>query len=260
MKGTPPASIRHPLCIAHRGSPKEAPENTRSAFFRALSYSVDGIELDVQMSADGIPVLHHDRTLHRVGGGRRRIADLTLDQLRLLDWGGWFHPDYSGEPLMTLDRLLSMLDRCPRWFIEIKSRPRERQSGHTRRLTEKVVAMLTQERYSAFQERLHLLSFDAEVLDLAHGLAPALRKVRNLAAKDIPTNIGDPHHLWAIDVPIQRLDPTIVQWARNRDLRIMTYTCNGPRQLAKAVRLDVDAIISDRPDWLTRQLGQGNRK
>jgi glycerophosphoryl diester phosphodiesterase len=254
MKATSSASIRHPWCIAHRGARKEAPENTRSAFLRALSYPVDGIELDVQMSADGIPVLYHDRTLQRAGGGRRRIADLTLDQLRLLDWGGRFHPQYAGEPLMTLDLLLAMLDRCPRWFIEIKSRPGERESGHSFRLTEKVVAMIGQPRYRALQNRLYLLSFDAEILALAHRLAPALRKVRNLAPGDVETDIGDTRHLWAVDVPIQKLNPSIVQWARDRDLHIMTYTCNGPGQVARAVRLGVDAVISDRPGWLAGQL------
>jgi glycerophosphoryl diester phosphodiesterase len=256
MNDTPSASDPHPWCIAHRGAPKEAPENTRSAFLRALTYSVDGIELDVQMSADGVPVLYHDRTLHRVGGGRRRIADLPLAQLRLLDWGGWFHPDYTGEPLMTLDLLLAMLDRCPRWFIEIKSRPGERESGHACRLTEKVVAMISQPQYSAFQDRLYILSFDTEALVRAHRLAPHLRKVKNLAGNEAYANMGDTRHLWAVDVPIEKLSPSIVQWARSRGLHIMGYTCNDSRQVAKATRLGVDAIISDRPDWLTRHLGR----
>ena len=258
MKATPSASIEHPWCIAHRGARVEAPENTRSAFLRAMAYPVDGIELDVQMTADGIPVVYHDRTLRRVGGGRRRIADLTLDQLRPLDWGGWFHPDFTDEPLMTLERLLAMLDRCPRWFIEIKSRPGERDSGHAYRLTDKVVAMFGQPRYRVYQDRLHLLSFDAEVLARAHRSAPSLRMVRNLAASDVETEIGNTSHLWAVDVPIQNLNPHMVQWARSRNLRLMTYTCNGPRQVDRACRLGADAIISDRPGWLTKYLGRGD--
>jgi glycerophosphoryl diester phosphodiesterase len=249
-------SIQHPWCIAHRGARKEAPENTRSAFLRALTYPVDGIELDLQMSADGVPVLYHDHTLHRVGGGRRRIADLNLAQLRLLDWGGWFHPDYTGEPLMTLDRLLAMLDQCPRWFIEIKSRPGEQESGHACRLTEKVISMVSQPQYSAFQDRLYILSFDTEVLTRAYRLAPHLRMVRNIAGNEINANMGDTRHLWAIDVPIEKIGPSIVQRARSRDLHIMTYTCNTPKQVAKAARMGVDAVISDRPGWLTRQMGR----
>jgi glycerophosphoryl diester phosphodiesterase len=250
------ASVKRPWCIAHRGAPEEAPENTRSSFLRALTYFIDGMELDVQLSTDGIPVLYHDRTLRRVGGGRRRIADLPLTQLRLLNWGGWFHPDYAGEPLMTLDRLLAMLDRCPRWFIEIKSRPGERDSGHAFRLTEQVVAMISQSQYRAFQDRLYILSFDAEVLARAHRLAPHLRKVRNLTRNEAQGNMRDTRHLWAVNVPVQKLTPSIVQWAGGRDLHVMTYTCNGPRQVARAVRLGVDGIISDRPGWLAGQINR----
>lgn len=253
---TPFASIQRPWCIAHRGAPEEAPENTRSSFIRALTYSVDGIELDVQLSADGIPVLYHDRTLRRVGGGGHRIADQTLTQLRLLDWGGWFHPDYAGEPLMTLDRLLATPDRCPRWFIEIKSRPGERESGHAFRLTEQVVARISQSPYRAFPDRLYILSFDAEVLARAHRLAPHLRKVRNLTRNEVQTNMENTRHLWAVNIPVQKLTPSLVQWARSRDLHVMTYTCNGPRQVARAVRLEVDGIISDRPGWLAKYLGR----
>jgi glycerophosphoryl diester phosphodiesterase len=250
------ASIQQPWCIAHRGARNEAPDNTRSAFLRALSYPIDGIELDLQMTADGVPVLFHDRTLHRVGAGRRRIADLPLDHLRQLDWGGWFHPDFTGEPLMTLDGLLAMLDQCPRWLIEIKSRPGERKCGHARRLTERVVAMIGRPPYSAFQERLFILSFDDRVLSIVHQLAPHLRTVRNLERHQSPEDLGDCRHLWAIDVPIESLSPSVVQWARERRLRVMSYTCNGPPQVDKATRLGADAIISDRPGWLTGYLGR----
>jgi glycerophosphoryl diester phosphodiesterase len=250
------ASVQRPWCIAHRGARNEAPENTRSAFLRALSYPIDGIELDLQMSADGVPLVFHDRTLQRVGGGRRRIADLPLDQLQQLDWGGWFHPDFTGEPLMSLDGLLKMLDRCARWLIEIKSRPGERSSGHARRLTEKVVAMISQPQYSAFHDRLYVLSFDAEVLSLVHQLAPHLRTVRNLERYQALESVGDGRQLWAIDVPIENLSPPVVQWARNRDLHIISYTCNDSKQVDKAVRFGIDAIISDRPDWLTQYLGR----
>jgi glycerophosphoryl diester phosphodiesterase len=250
------AATQRPWCIAHRGAPEEAPENTRSSFLRALTYPVDGIELDVQMSADGIPVVYHDRTLHRLGGGSRRVADLPLDQLRRLDWGSWFHPDFKGEPLMTLDQVLAMLDQCPRWLIEIKSRSGDQVSGHADWLTEKVVSMISQWPRKALQDRLYLLSFDAGVLIRAHKLAPHLRKIRNLAATEVNTDIGDTRHLWAIDVPIQKLKSSTVQWARNRNLHIMTFTCNDPGKVAKAVRLGVDGIISDRPGWLTQQLGR----
>lgn len=248
--------IHIPWCIAHRGARNEAPDNTRSAFERALNYPIDGIELDVQMSADGVPVLYHDQTLKRVGGGRRPIADLPYSQLRQLDWGGWFDDGFSGEPLMTLDQIMTLMDRCPRLLIEIKSYPGQWRSGHACRLTETAISMITKPEYSNYQDRLYILSFEAKVLDMAHKLAPHLPKVLNLTGREPFDEVVESDFLWAIDVQIGKLSAPMVRKARGRGLRIMTYTCNTPRQVAKAMRLGLDAIISDRPDWLTRHLGR----
>ncbi len=248
--------IARPWCIAHRGARSEAPDNTRSAFMRALDYPIDGIELDVQMSADGVPVLYHDKTLERTGGGRRRVADLTWSELQQLDWGGWFHPDFSREPLMTLEQLLPLLNRIPRLLVEIKSHPSEQADGHVHRLTEKTIAMMTQPQYAAWQDRLFVLSFDAQVLSLAHKLAPHLKTVLNLSGPESYEAAEQLDYLWAIDVNIARLNKDLVQSARRRSLKIISYTLNGPRQVAKALRLGIDAVISDRPGWLTRHLGR----
>ena len=245
-----------PWCIAHRGARDEAPENTKSAFDKALAYPIDGIELDVQMSFDGVPVIYHDHTLRRIGGGHRRISALTFSQLESMNWGGWFHPNYDNEPLMTLEQLLPLLNRCPRMFIEIKSHPREQASGHIARLTHQAIGIITQPQYRIYQDRIYILSFDSQVLALAHRLAPHLPKVLNATGNEPDIMRCETSHLWAIDAQIGHLSPSLVHWARSRNLHVMTYTCNGPRQVAKAVRLGVDAIISDRPGWLTEYLGR----
>ena len=112
-----------PWCIAHRGARDEAPENTITAFRRALAYPIDGIEFDVQLSADGVPVLYHDDTLAMVGGGDKQVSQLAESELEWFDWGGWFHPNFSGEALPTLEDAFKMLPRCPRMLVEIKTQP-----------------------------------------------------------------------------------------------------------------------------------------
>jgi len=71
-----------PLIIAHRGDSANAPENTMAAFRLALEKGADGIELDVMLSADGVPVVIHDSTVDRTTNGSGRVRELTLDQLR----------------------------------------------------------------------------------------------------------------------------------------------------------------------------------
>ena len=82
--------MRQPLIIAHRGASAEAPENTLAAFRRAIELGADGVEFDVRLAADGVPVVIHDATLERTAGLKRRIADLTSDELAKIDVGSWF--------------------------------------------------------------------------------------------------------------------------------------------------------------------------
>ena len=256
-----------PWAIAHRGARDEAPENTRSAFERALAYPIDGIELDVRMSSDGVLVIHHDETLGRrffQTGDHRRVAEMSFAQLNALDWGGWYDKAFDGESLATLDQVLTWFGRHTRLMIEIKSDPEERRSGRIRRITQMVIDVLDKAGVSHSANRIHLLSFDADVLSLAHELAPQWRYVFNLPEKDPNIVMGMPDgqlaHLWAVDVEISCLSPELVAWSKKRNLHIFTYTCNTPRQVDKALVLGVDAILSDKPGWLTRYLGRSDKE
>jgi glycerophosphoryl diester phosphodiesterase len=87
--GSAPAPGRRPLAIAHRGDSADRPENTAIAFAAALAAGVDGIELDVRLSRDGVPFVAHDATLARFGGGARSVRAMTMAELRLADVGVW---------------------------------------------------------------------------------------------------------------------------------------------------------------------------
>lgn len=249
-----------PWRIAHRGARREAPDNTRPALKKALTYPIDGIEFDVQMSADGRPVLYHDRTIWRLDRRRKRISDLAFSELETLDWGVWFSPAFSGEPPLTLAGALEVLHSCPRLLIELKSNPRDRRSGHLRRLTETVVSTLTRRRYRPLRDRILILSFDPDLLAQAHELAPQFRYVLNSSdggpscLKDLPDMLI--RNLWAVDIHIGKLTAEWAHWAAGQALRLMTYTCNNTPQVQKALTLGVDAIISDRPLWLADHLAR----
>lgn len=255
--------VSTPLCIAHRGARQEAPENTWSSIERALAYPIDGIELDVQMSIDGVPFLFHDETLWRVARKRKRVAALTFGELTRMEWGAWFGSAYKGEPLMTLESLLAKVNRCPRWLIEIKSSSRDQRNGHALRLTELVAGMIKRASQPAIIQRLMILSFNPQVLAFAHNLAPELRYVLNLTGKEPVESLDhlpiSPRQLWAVDVNISRLSQAHLQWARAHQLKLLVYTVNGPRQLKKALTYGVNGMISDHPGWLTQQIKGENQ-
>ena len=254
----PPLPTDDTWVVAHRGARDEAPENTRSAFERALRYPIDGIELDVRMSADGVPVIHHDATLWRVARSRRRVADLTTDQLARVDWGAWFDGAFAGEPLLTLEETLDRFAARTRLLIEIKAP--DNRDGADDRLTRRVLDRLARLPAQASEAHIHILCFDIEVLRLAYRLAPQWRCVYNMPGRHPEQVMRLPEaataDLWAVDVPIGRLTPRLAAWARDRGLKLFTYTCNGPRQVARALRLGVDAILTDHPGWLTGYMGR----
>jgi glycerophosphoryl diester phosphodiesterase len=73
--------VSSPLIIAHRGASAVAPENTIAAFQAAIDAGADGIEFDVRLTREGVPVVIHDETLYRTAGVRSRVSDMSLDQL-----------------------------------------------------------------------------------------------------------------------------------------------------------------------------------
>lgn len=112
--------MRALFLYAHRGASAEAPENTLAAFRQALAAGADGIELDVQLSADGIPVVLHDDTLDRTSDGHGAVAEWPLTGLEALDAGSWFAAEFAGEPLPTLAATLELLAGRLRLNLEVK--------------------------------------------------------------------------------------------------------------------------------------------
>ena len=118
--------------IAHRGASQDCPENTTAAFDEALHQGCDGIELDLQLSRDGIPVVYHDKTLEKAGGGRKRVDQLELHDLERLDAGSWLDKKFRGQHIPILEEVLERYGRRTRLLLEIKTR--EGAAGRARHI------------------------------------------------------------------------------------------------------------------------------
>ena len=94
------------LILGHRGARGHAPENTMASFQAALDMGADGIELDVQMTKDGKVVVCHDHSLERTSNGSGWLVEHTREELRALDFGSWFSPQFAGEKIPTLREVL----------------------------------------------------------------------------------------------------------------------------------------------------------
>lgn len=102
--------VKHPLVVAHRGLLRHAPENTLANFRACLQLRV-GFELDVRRSKDGVLVCVHDGTVDRTSNGKGNVSDLTLAELKKLDAGSWFSPDFRDQRIPTLDEVFQLVAR-----------------------------------------------------------------------------------------------------------------------------------------------------
>ena len=116
----PPGSRPLPLIIAHRGDLSRAPENTLPAFQRAMEAGADGVELDVRLTRDGQLVVFHDRNLDRTSNGTGPVNHSSLSEIRSLDVGSWFAPEFKGETAPTLDEVFESLPRDYLINVEMK--------------------------------------------------------------------------------------------------------------------------------------------
>ncbi len=117
-------AARRPLAVelsAHRGDELHAPENTLAAIESAIAVGADRVEIDVMRTRDNQLVLSHDTDLRRLARDPRRIRDLTLDELRQVDVGTWFGPQFAGERMPTLREVLDRARGRVALNIEIKA-------------------------------------------------------------------------------------------------------------------------------------------
>ncbi len=108
------SSAQRPLIIAHRGASADAPENTLAAFVLAKTQGSDGIELDVQLSRDGCPVVIHDFTLGKSTNGQGLVQQQTVAELQALDAG-------EGQSIPTLDEVFETLGSNFLYNVELKT-------------------------------------------------------------------------------------------------------------------------------------------
>ena len=97
------------IVVGHRGTVKFAPENTIAAFHKAIELGADLLEMDVRETKDGHLVIMHDSSVDRTTNGTGNVSDLTLAQIKQLDAGSWFGPEFTGERVPTLEEALAAI-------------------------------------------------------------------------------------------------------------------------------------------------------
>lgn len=239
-----------PWLIAHRGASAEAPENVEVAFDLAFSHSADGIELDVQMTADGVAVVFHDGSLRRITGRRGAVADNKIADLLELDFGRWYSEDFRGQGLMTLESFLKRYAGMGILMIELKSGAGRRDPYEYRiRLCKEVIRQIRLHAARSVPDEIFVLGFDAEMIAECRAHAPELNYILNIKNPPPGTYSNTLHHenLWGYCLPRRKLTGEFAGRCRRMGLGVAVYSCNTPGQVTSALDKGADIIMTDDP-------------
>lgn len=244
-----------PWLIAHRGAMAEAPENTRSAFNRALSYPIDGIEFDVQLTRDRVPVVFHDRDLKKINGSRRPISSYDASELRRMDWGAWFAESFSGEAILTLEEVLLAFGTKTRLLVEIKSDESPDFQTVNRYMAQTVPEMIEKRIPNALINQMMVLSFDSDIIFTAMTGMPTLKYGLNLASEKF--SVTDwPGNLYAVSLPVHKINARFVNNCHTNGLTVMTYSCNTEKKVDAALDTGTDVIMTDDPGRISAYMNR----
>jgi glycerophosphoryl diester phosphodiesterase len=259
--------VNTPLIIAHRGASALAPENTLAAFALALETGADGVELDVRLSGDGVPVVIHDSNLRRTGLCEGVIAEMTSNELGRTRVGHWFnraHPqlardEYGRQVVPTLDLVFNFFKTQNQGndsviYVEMKA---DKTRAENVGLPASVAHLINK---YALQDRVIVVSFNLKALSQIKQLDSSIRTGALFEPKRSAARILNGHRLIAAavdcgadEILLHRLMASrrLVRLAADRKLSSSVWTVDDPKWISRAVRLGVHALITNNPVAMT---------
>lgn len=245
-----------PLIIAHRGASALAPENTLAAFQRAIDDGAEGIEFDVRLAKDGVPVVIHDSKLYRLARTEGRVSGFTSEELQSLDVGSWFNEKnprrafekFSAESVPTLARLLEFLkDYKGLIYIELKCKEVEIEQ-----LVKAVCQIISK---SPLLPNILVKSFKLEVIPNVRRHCPDAKTVVLFAPKIMTILrkekrlVKIAHEIGAdqISLHFSLCTRKLMEKAAKKNLAVTIWTADNPHWVRRALNLGINAIITNNP-------------
>ncbi|UZJ80732.1 glycerophosphodiester phosphodiesterase [Fictibacillus sp. KU28468] len=228
--------------FGHRGASKVCPENTMASYTRAYEMGADGLEIDVHLTSDGVPVIIHDDTVKRTTNGKGYVKNFTLAEIKQLDAGSWFSPTFQNERILTLEEFLQWICTKPLLLnIELKNN-KVMYEDLEKKVYDLVNAYGMKEKtiYSSFNHYslVKLRSMDSYI-DIAPLYSSAIYEPWNYAR-----SMGS----LSVHPQFKSLHPVILQSLHEHGIRVRPYTVNQEKWLHYLMNWRVDAIITDVPD------------
>ncbi len=241
--------------IGHRGYAARAPENTLVSIEAALSAGAHAVEFDVRVAGCGTPVLFHDETLDRTTDGDGPVVGRTVEQLRTLDAGSWFDPEFTGERIPTLTEALDRVaGRARHIYPEVKGI----------REPSDVDGMVRLVRDRAMSDRTTFISIDWSILDRVRAQDALVRIGFIVVSADLFDEAlslasADSAAVLDLDLEIALDDPSVVRRATDEGVEVVTWTVNEPAGATRLLQAGVTGFTTDHVErlleWAARKAG-----
>ena len=242
-----------PLILAHRGANKVAPQNTIPAFMKALEFNADGIETDVHLSKDGEIVICHNYTVDETSNGNGLIDELTLSELKTMDFGSYFNKDFAGVTLPTLSELLDVVRKMKLINIEIK--PPKKDNDLIKKVVEEI------NKYGILENSI-VSCFDPEcirmVKEFDKNVKTALLYENDELGNEIMT-FGVAKYCKQLNVDAAHPHRKLITYKEvielhNLGIAVNPWTVNLDEEIIRLTDWGCDALISDVPDYCRKVL------
>lgn len=253
------------VVLAHRGWRGYYPENTMLAFAKAAEMPIDGLEIDIHCTQDGVPVVFHDATLERTTNGNGRICDFTLAELKQLDAGHNFTKDegqtfpFRGQGI-TIPTLAEVFEKFPDLWINVDIKQQEPSM---------IRPFCNLIREYKMADRMCVGSFHNGTVQAFRRACPEVARVGSMpetARLFALSKIGLPQLYWGkahvLQIPPRHdkgfdlFTPQLVRAAHQNNTAVHLWTINETTAIQRFIEMSVDGIISDYPDRVLKVLGR----
>ncbi len=257
-----PFRIGRPLVIPHAGGDGLFPENTIFAYQRSLAMGADVVDIDVQLSADGVPMALHDATLDRTTNGSGRVSEHTAGELIVLD-AGWAFDDGGGFPFrgqgITVPTIEQVLTAFPTQLTTLDMKDQRLVAVapicellvRLDRADTVYVGVDTDEQVLEFRRlcpSIHTSGTSAE--------RTLMRAARESGDPAFTTKqlVSQPSYLGDDGQP--RVTPESLAFSHSHDIAVLTYVVDDPAAMHDLIEMGIDGIYTRRPDLLIEALAE----
>jgi glycerophosphoryl diester phosphodiesterase len=221
--------------VCHKGANEYAPENTYASAQLCLDWGMDYVEIDVNMSKDGVFYILHGPTVDETTDGTGNIADMAADEIDRLDAGSWFDPGFADERIPRLEPFLRWIKGRAKLFLDVKRADLKR--------------LITLVYETGFEDDCFFWFGDDHLARQFQAMAPTLALKINVSSVEDVILADEEYQANIIEVELDKISQALVDACRRRGLKIMIrHEHKDPDAFRDVLRWGADMINLDHGD------------